>query len=191
MFDGGMTFPQVEAKFFEGAGTGNLKISWTQGVSFNSEFSVEKLKVDQLTQVFTRDISLSGRLEGKFNVTGEAPNVGALLDKPSIQGNFEVKDGTVGNVDLVQVMRSPGSVGGQSKFSDLTGQLRVADGVIRYEKLKLVGGVLLASGNVNVVIANSALSGGVTSEIKSSVAQDRASFSISGKVSRPALRRGG
>ena len=88
-------------------------------------------------------------------------------------------------------MRSPGSVGGQSKFSDLSGQLRVSDGVIHYEKLKLTGGVLLANGNVHVVLSNSTLSGGVNSEIRSSVAQDRASFSVGGKVSRPALRRGG
>ena len=191
MFDGGMIFPNVEAKLFEGTASGSLKISWTQGISFNAELGVEKIKVDQLTQVFTRDVSLSGKLEGRFTATGEAATIGAVLDKPSIQGNFEVKDGTIGNVDLVQVMRSPGSVGGQSKFSDLTGQLRVADGVVHYEKLKLVGGVLLANGNVNVALANSTLSGGVNSEIRSSVAQDRAAFSVGGKVSRPALRRGG
>ena len=191
MFDEGMVFPQIDAKLFEGTATGNLKISWKQGLSFNGEFGVEKLKVDQLTQVFTRDISLSGKLEGKFAASGEAATVGALLDKPNIQGNFDVKEGTVGNVDLVQVMRSPGSVGGQSKFSELTGQLRVSDGVIRYEKLKLTGGVLLANGNVNVSLANSTLSGGVNSEIRSSVAQDRAAFTVGGKVSRPALRRGG
>jgi hypothetical protein len=190
MFDGGMIFPEVDVKLFEGSGSGNVKISWKQGLSFNGELAVEKIKVDQMTQVFTRDISLSGRLEGKFAAAGESTTVGTLLDKPNIQGNFDVKDGAIGNVDLVQVMRSPGSVGGQSKFSDLTGQLRVADGVIHFEKLKFVGGVLLANGNVNVVTATSALSGGVNSEIRSTVAQDRAAFSVGGKVSRPALRRG-
>ncbi len=191
MFEGGMIFPQVDMKLFEGTGSGNLKISWKQGFSFNGELGVEKLKLDQITQVFTRDVSLSGKLEGRFTASGEAATVGALLDKPTIQGNFEVKEGAVGNVDLVQVMRSPGSVGGQSKFSDLTGQLRVSEGIIRYEKMKFVGGVLLANGTVNVVVASSALSGNVNSEIRSSVAQDRAAFSVGGKVSRPALRRGG
>ena len=189
MFDEGLIFPQVEAKFFEGSATGNLKILWKQGVSFNGELAIEKLKVDQLFQAFTRDISLSGKLAGNFVFSGEAATVGAAFDKPVIQGNFEVKDGTVGSVDLVQLMRSPGSVGGQSKFTELSGQLRVADGAIRYEKLKLVGGVLLANGNVNVTLSNSTLSGAVTSEIRSSVAQDRASFIVGGKVSRPVLRR--
>ena len=191
MFDGGMAFPVVEAKLFEGSATGSMKVSWKQGVSFKGEFVLEKVRVDQLTAVFTRDISLSGKLDGKFSVSGEAPTIGALLDKPTIQGEFELKEGTLGNVDLVQVIRSPGSVGGQSKFSDLTGQLRVVDGFIRYEKLKLIGGVLLANGNVSVSLATGALTGSLNSEIRSSVAQDRASFSIGGKVSRPALQRGG
>jgi hypothetical protein len=185
----GLTFPQVEGKLFEGSATGNLSIDWRQGLAFNSEFSVEKIKVDQLTSVFTRDVTLNGRLDGQFTAAGSAPTIGEIFDAPVIQGTFAVKDGSIGNVDLVQVMRSPGSVGGQSKFSELTGHLRIADGVIRYEKLKLTGGVLLANGNVNVVNSNSALSGSVSAEIRSSVAQDRGTFSVTGKVARPALKR--
>jgi hypothetical protein len=185
-----MTFPKVEASLFEGTGSGSLRVEWKNGVSFNSEFSVEKIKVDQLTEVFTRDVSLGGRLDGQFTAAGSAATLGALLNAPVIQGNFQVKDGAIGNIDLVQAMRSPGSVGGQSKFADLTGQLRVSDGVIRYEKLKFAGGVLFANGNISVVNASSALSGGVSAEIRSSVAQDRANFIVSGKVSRPSLKRG-
>ena len=185
-----MTFPNVEFKAFEGSGVGNLRAEWKNGISFNSEFSLEKIKVDQLAEVFTRDVALSGRLDGQFTAAGTASTLSALLDAPQIQGTFLVKDGAVGNVDLVQAMRSPGSVGGQSKFAELSGQLRIGEGVIRYEKLKLAGGVLLASGNVNVVNVTSVLSGSVNAEIRSTVAQDRANFIVTGKVSRPALKRG-
>lgn len=185
-----IVFPQVEAKLLEGSATGNLKAEWKNGVSFSSEFSVEKLKVDQLTDVFTRDVALSGRLEGQFTATATAATIGTLLEAPVVQGNFIVREGAVGNADLVQAMRSPGSVGGQTKFAELTGQLRLADGVIHYDKLKLTGGVLLANGNVSVNLANSSLSGGVNAEIRSNVAQDRANFVLSGNVARPSLKRG-
>ncbi len=185
-----MTFPQVEAKLLEGSANGSVKIDWKAGVTVSSEFTAEKIKVDQLTDVFTRDVSLAGRLEGQFTLQSSGPSVGELLDRPAIQGNFTVKEGAVGNIDLVQAMRSPGSVGGQSKFAELSGQLRVADGVIHYEKLKFAGGVLFANGSVSVNYASSALSGNVSSEIRSSVAQDRANFNVSGKVSRPVLKRG-
>jgi hypothetical protein len=136
-------------------------------------------------------VALKGRLEGQFTASGGGISIAELFDLLTVQGVFMVKEGSIGNVDLVQVMRSPGSVGGQSKFAELTGQLRIADGVIRYEKLKLTGGVLLASGNVNVVNSSSALSGSVNAEIRSTVAQDRGTFSVTGKVARPALKRGG
>ena len=191
MSAGGLTFPQVDVKLLEGSATGNLRVDWKQSLSFASEFSVDKIKVDQFTAVFTRDVALGGRMEGQFSLSGSAASVGDLLDKPVAQGVFMVREGSIGNVDLVQVMRSPGSVGGQSKFAELSGQLRVADGVIQYEKLKLTGGVLLANGNVRVVLSNSTISGGVSAEIRSSVAQDRGSFNVTGKVARPALKRGG
>ncbi|MEO8102066.1 MAG: AsmA-like C-terminal region-containing protein [Betaproteobacteria bacterium] len=186
-----MTFPQVDAKLFEGSATGNLRVDWKQGPTFSTEFTAEKIKVDQLTDVFTRDVALNGRLEGQFTASGGALTIAELFDKLTVQGVFVVKDGSIGNVDLVQVMRSPGSVGGQSKFAELNGQLRIADGVIHYDKLKLTGGVLLANGNVNVVNSNSTLSGSVNAEIRSSVAQDRGTFNVTGKVARPALKRGG
>jgi hypothetical protein len=186
----GMSFPQVEVQVFEGGVTGNLRVDWKQGIAFNSEFAAEKIKVDQLTDVFTRDVALKGRLEGQFTASGNAASLGELFDQLAVQGAFVVKEGSIGNVDLVQVMRSPGSVGGQTKFAELNGQLRVADGMIRYEKLKLTGGVLLASGNVGVMSSSSVLSGSVNAEIRSTVAQDRGNFNVTGKVARPALKRG-
>lgn len=185
-----LSFPQVDMKLLEGTAVGTFKADWKQGISFSSEMTLEKIKVDQLAEVFTRDVALNGRLEGQFTASGSAAKLGDLFDMPSVQGGFLVREGSIGNADLVQVMRSPGSVGGQTKFAEMTGQLRVADGVIHYEKLKLVGGVLLANGNVSVVNKDSSLSGSISAEIRSSVAQDRANFSLSGKVARPSLRRG-
>lgn len=188
-----MILPDVKAKFFDGSATGALKIDWKQGINVSGNLNVQRIKLDQLTEVFTRAVSLGGRLDGEFTVAALAGSVSAILDQPKIQGNFVVKEGSIGNADLVQVMRSTdgNAVGGQSKFSDLTGQLKVGDGVIRYERLKLAGGVLLANGNVNVVYSTGALSGSVGSEIRSNVAQDRAIFSVSGNVARPVLKRGG
>ena len=188
-----MVFTEVNAKLLDGSSTGSLKIDWKQGMSLTGNFSVKKIKLDQAAELFTRGVSLSGRLDGEYAIAALAGSVGNLLEQPKIQGNFSVREGSIGNVDLVQVLRSQdgSGQGGQSKFSELTGQLRAADGVIHYEKMKLVGGVLLANGNIHVVYATGALSGSVGAEIRSNVAQDRANFSISGNVARPALKRGG
>ncbi len=188
-----INFPQLEIKLLEGSGTGSLRADWRQGINFSAGMTLQKIKLDQLAAVFTRNIGMSGRMDGEFSVSASAPALGSVLDRPKIQGNFVLKDGAISNIDLVQAMRSPdsGGRGGQSKFTELTGQLNATDGVIRYEKLKFSGGVLLANGNVVVGYDKGALSGNIVSEIRSKVAQDRAAFGLSGSVSRPVLKRGG
>lgn len=185
-----LNFPKVEVKSFEGTAVGSLKADFKGGYTVNAEWNAERIKVDQLTEVFTRDIALTGRMDGQFTLAASAPTLMELLDKPAINGTFTVKEGAIGNVDVVQAMRTPGSVGGQTKFAELVGSLRVSDGVVRYEKLKLSGGVLAANGAVSVVMSNGNLSGGFGAEIRSTVAQDRASFVVSGKTARPVVKRG-
>ena len=188
-----INFPQLEVKLLEGAAIGSLRADWREGIKFSADMKVQKIKLDQLAAVFTQNIGLSGRLDGEFSVSASAAALGILLNQPKIQGNFVLRDGAIGNVDLVQAMRSPdsGGRGGQSKFTELSGQLNVADRVLRFEKLKFTGGVLLANGNVNVGFEKGVLSGNINSEIRSKVAQDRAAFGISGNVARPLLKRGG
>ncbi len=188
-----LLFPQFDAQLLEGSIVGSLNASWKDGVKFNSNFTAQKIRVNQLAEVFTRDVALTGKMGGEFSASGSAPTLGALLAKPNLVGNFKVVDGSISNADLVQAMRSPesGGRGGQSKFTELIGQLRLADGVLHFEKMKLAGGVLLANGNVSVVNGSGALSGTINSEIRSTVAQDRAVFTISGNVARPLLKRPG
>jgi hypothetical protein len=195
--DNQIVFPEMEAKLLEGSGKGNLKITLPSAaqskgqLAAQAEFSVERVKVDQLVGTFTRDIAVSGRMEGTFAATASASSIGALLDSPTIAGAFQVREGTMSNVDLVQAMRNPGSVGGQTKYAELTSKLRLNDNVLRLEGLKLSGGVLFAGGNVGIALGKGTLSGSVTAEIRSNVAQDRAVFGLSGTVARPTLKRGG
>ena len=79
---------------------------------------------------------------------------------------------------------------GVTKFAELTGEFGAGDGRVTYRNLNLQGGVLRGGGNIDIA-ANGALSGRVLVEIRSNVAQDRATFAVSGNVARPSLRRGG
>jgi AsmA-like C-terminal region len=183
--------PEFEAGFLNGNVNGSLRADWKSGVNVSAESTVKKVNLAKLFDFYTRDIQINGRMEGAFSITSSAPTIGELLKSPHIQGNFAVKDGSVSNLDLVQAMRSPDSAGrgGATKYTELVGALQINAGEIRYSKLKMAGGVLSASGDV-AVLANEALTGRLVVEIRSSVAQDRGSFAISGTVAKPQLRRG-
>ena len=184
--------PEFEAGFLNGNVNGSLRADWKSGVNFSAETTGKQINLAKLFDFYTHDIQINGRMEGAFSISGSAPTIGGLLKSPRIQGNFAVKDGSFSNVDLVQAMRSPESGargGGATKYAELIGTLQINAGEIRYSKLKMAGGVLSASGDVTV-LANEALTGRFIAEIRSSVAQDRGSFALSGSVAKPQVRRG-
>lgn len=188
-----LSLPAIEARMMGGTATGQLRADWKQHLVLQADITSSHINLEELASVFTRDITLSGKMNGTFNVNATASTLGALLDRPQVRGTFEVKDGALSNADLVQAMRSSDSAGrgGQTKFGELTGQLRAGDGLVRFEQVKLAGGVLLANGNITVNNGSGTLAGNVGAEIRSTVAQDRASFGVSGTVARPILKRGG
>jgi hypothetical protein len=92
----------------------------------------------------------------------------------------------------VAVMQSDsaGVRAGVTKFAELTGEFSSVNRGASYRNVNLQGGVLRGAGQVDIG-NNSTLNGRVNLEIRSQVAQDRGSFSISGTVPRPLVKRGG
>ncbi|MDX2217632.1 MAG: hypothetical protein SF172_01235 [Burkholderiales bacterium] len=185
-----LIFPEIAGTAYFGSFTGSLKADWASGINVNAEISTKDVSLAPLFETFTKDVAISGRMEGAFSITASSPTLGGLLKAPNIVGNYTVKEGSVSNVDLVQAMRTEGGGrGGATKFAELAGGLAVSGGEVRYNKLRLQGGVILANGEV-VVGASDQLGGRIGVELRSSVAQDRGSFGISGTVQKPTLKRG-
>ncbi len=184
--------PEFEASMMEGKVNGTLRVNWSSGVKLESDLAVEKMSAKELVSVFTKDISVTGKLDGNFSVASEGPTIETMFQSPRAQGKFRLADGSVSNVDLVAVMQSDsaGQRAGVTKFQELTGEYAGADHRTAYRTVALQGGVLHGNGAVDIG-ANSALSGHVALEIRSQVAQDRGSFNITGTVARPVIKRGG
>ena len=175
----------------EGKVQGTLRVSWVSGVKLESDLSVTKVNAKELMAAFTKDISVTGKLDGNFNLLAEGASVETLFQSPRAQGKFRIADGSVSNVDLVAVMQSDaaGQRAGVTKFIELTGEYAGAEHRASYKNIALQGGVLRGNGALDIG-ANSALNGRLALEIRSQVAQDRGSFIISGTVARPIIRRG-
>ena len=171
---------------------GTLQVSWGPAVKLVSDLSLARVRADQLVGAFTRDIAVTGKVEGNFTVSAEAATLAALLAAPRVQGKFRLADGSISNADLVAAMQSADAAGraGVTKFAELTGEFGAGDGRTSYRNLNLQGGVLRGGGAIDIA-HNGALSGRLSVEIRSNVAQDRGGFSVTGTVAKPILRRGG
>ncbi|MBC8022819.1 MAG: hypothetical protein H7Y14_06850, partial [Burkholderiales bacterium] len=184
--------PEFEANTMDGKVSGTLKVTWGTGVRLESDLAIAKVSAKELIAAFTKDIAITGRLDGNFQVASEGANAETLLKAPRAQGKFRIAEGTLSNVDLVAVMQSDaaGQRAGVTKFAELTGEYSGAENRSAYRNVVLQGGVL--RGNASLEVGqSSALSGRATLEIRSQVAQDRGSFNVTGTVARPIIRRGG
>jgi len=187
-----LVVPEFEADAAEGKVNGTLRVNWAQGVRLESDLSLARINSKELVAAFTKDIAVTGKLEGNFSFVSEGPSLEELFTTTRAQGKFRVGEGTVSNVDLVAVMQSDaaGTRAGVTKFAELTGEMSSSNRTAAYRNINLQGGVLRGNGAVDVG-ANSNLSGRLNLEIRSQVAQDRGTFAVSGTVGRPIIRRGG
>ena len=184
--------PEFEGTALDGKITGSLKVTWGPGVRLESDLALAKVSAKELVSTFTKDIAVTGRLDGNFLVTAEGASPEVLFAAPRAQGKFRISEGSVSNIDLVAVMQSDaaGSRAGVTKFAELSGEYSGAEHRAAYRNVSLQGGVLRGNGSWEIG-QTSALNGRATLEIRSQVAQDRGSFNVTGTVSRPIIRRGG
>jgi uncharacterized protein involved in outer membrane biogenesis len=187
-----LVVPEFEASALEGKVNGTLKVDWSSDVKLESDLSLAKVDVSQVVGAFTKDISVTGKLDGNFSIAAEGPTVDTLFQAPRAQGRFRIADGSVSNIDLVAVMQSDaaGQRAGVTKFIELTGEYAGLEHRASYKQFALQSGVLRGNGALEIG-TNSGLAGHLALEIRSQVAQDRGSFSVSGTVGRPIVKRGG
>jgi hypothetical protein len=184
--------PELDGVAMDGKVTGSMKVSWGNGVRIESDLALAKVSAKELVATFTKDIAVTGRLDGNFLIVAEGSSPETVFHAPRANGKFRISDGSVSNIDLVAVMQSDaaGSRAGVTKFAELAGEYAGAEQRAAYRNVALQGGVLRGNGSFEVG-QSSALSGRATLEIRSQVAQDRGSFNVTGTVSRPIIRRGG
>jgi hypothetical protein len=193
MANGEILVPEFEAQILEGKVNGTLRVNWASGpIKLESDLALARVGAKELVASFTKDISVTGKLDGNFSLSAEAPTIAELLNSPRTQGKFRLVEGSISNVDLVAVMQSDaaGQRAGVTKFAELTGEFGSSDKRANFRSVNLQGGVLRGNGAVDLS-QTSALSGHLQLEIRSQVAQDRGSFSVSGTVGRPIIKRGG
>jgi hypothetical protein len=187
-----LVVPEFEATTMEGKVNGTLKVDWSSGVKLESDLALAKIDAKELVGGFTKDISVTGRLDGNFSLAAEGTSLDNLFAAPRASGRFKISDGSVSNVDLVAVMQSDaaGQRAGVTKFIELTGEYAGVEHRASYKNIALQSGVLRGNGALEIA-NNSGLAGHVNLEIRSQVAQDRGAFSIAGTVARPNVKRGG
>lgn len=171
---------------------GSGRMGWEEGWQAALDIELKRINLADAMALFTHDIHMAGELEAKAVISSEAADMAGLLAAPQVRATFLVRDGLLGNVDMVRAINAPARStvsGGQTRFNDFSGYLQLAKGVYQYRQLRLSMGMLSASGAVEIQ-PDKMISGTVASELKSKTTAIRVPLTVSGSLATPTLRGG-
>lgn len=184
-----LTLPSIAARLYGGQITGKAEADLSKGVRVAGQANASGVDIAPLLAALKVKASLSGRLEASGPFSAQAAKPAALADAFNADVAFKVADGVMHGFDLATAARSlikGGSSGGQTRFDQLSGNVRVAGRTIRASNLRVTSGALDAKGNVNVSAAK-ALDGRVDVELKGTGGLVGVPLAVSGTVANPVL----
>ncbi len=181
---------EFRALLYGGAAKGSAMIKWGGPWSIEGQVSSERVALQELMPVFTRDAKSSGQLETALRYSMAAPDLVTLFDTPRIDGTFVIRKGDLDGVDLVRALQMGGRQnvqGGATRFEEISGVVGVAGGRYQYRNLKLAAGLLSATGSLEV-FASKDVYGRAFVELRSQAAQIRGNFIIDGNLKAVILK---
>ena len=179
-----LTLREFDARAFDGALTGNARLSWRDGWSFEGELVAKRMDAAKLAA----PVLSGGQFEGKgvYRMRAAAPE--KLMATARLEGSFSVQKGIVARVDLTRTLQGTMGSGGSTQFSEMTGSAVADASRIQLRQIRLSAGLLSANGAADVDERKN-LSGRLQIELRSQAAQFRANLAISGTLAQPQFRR--
>ena len=185
-----ITVEKFEALLYSGVAKGSAIINWGGAWSVEGDVTTERISLQELMALFTREAKSTGQLESRFRYSLASQGLATLFDSPRVEGSFDIKKGDLDGVDLVRALQSGGrgvTQGGATRFEEISGTLALSNGRYQYRNLKLSSGLLSAAGTFEVS-PNKDASGRISIELKSQAAQIKGNFSVDGNLKAIVLR---
>lgn len=187
---GGMRISEIEGRLYSGKAKGSATIKWGDLWSAEGDFDIENVLLAGAMPALTKDMELTGKLDAKTIYSMQARDLGTLFDNPRIKASFNVRDGSIGNIDLARAIqpRATETTGGKTLFAGLSGNMTLDGKHYQYRQMKLAAGLLSASGEADIM-PDKQLSGKTSVEMKLPSSTVRARLTLSGDLKQPVLRR--
>ncbi len=181
---------KFESLLYGGAAQGSALIVWGGPWSLDGDVATERISLQELMAVFTRDAKATGHVESRLRYSMSSQNLATMFDSPKVDGTFTIKRGNLDGVDLVRALQSGGrgvTQGGATRFEDISGVLNLTGGRYQYRNMRLAAG-LLSAGGAFEVSPNKDVSGRISVELRSQAAQIKGNFIVDGDLKAVVLK---
>ncbi|MBU1214852.1 MAG: hypothetical protein KKA63_06390 [Gammaproteobacteria bacterium] len=173
----------LDAHAYGGIWSGKGKLNWSRGWKFEANVQAKTMELSELFPQY----GLSGEVFVDGELSASSSSLSNLAKSLRIDASFEAKRGVINGIDMVETARLVSHehlVGGRTHFDELNGSFVAEDGYIRFRSVRIVSGMLKASGTFEAA-ADGRLTGAFNSEIK--MRSGNNPLSLSGSLAEPRL----
>ena len=181
-------FPDVSAKLYGGAATGDVTLAWDKGVSIKGKLVLKQVELSEPVALLSPKTRVSGRLDAKPTFSAAAETSDQLDDTLRLESPFTVHNGALHGFDIAAAATSLGkqSRGGQTRFDQLEGRVTQERRSYRFSDLRIASGALAARGTVSIS-PSKALSGQLSASAAGFGPAVSIPLSIGGTLDSPLL----
>lgn len=187
----GLLLPDIRASLYDGTVTGKLALGWKSDWTIAGLFEVKQVEIKPVVALFTRDTNISGRLSANPVIDMRAPSASQLADLVNVETEFRVENGILYKVNLSAAPKAlldkDAIRGGQTRFNEFSGYLRVDQFGYQLSNLKISSGVLSAAGHL-LISPKQELDGRIEAAVKGTGSLISTPLAVSGTVEDPVLR---
>ncbi len=183
-----LDIPKIDVALYGGTLTGHAVMSWAKGWRTSGKLQVNNLSVKEPSSMVSKSVYLSGNLSGDGGFSAAAKDASALAANLGADFKFNVKNGVLHGLDLVELasLLTKQSGGGETQFDEFSGVFNVKGKQYALHDINLRSGLLAASGQVKVK-ADKTLDGVVEVELKKGVSLAAIPLQVSGTVAKPSV----
>ncbi len=187
---GRLDLRDLHAELYGGSLSGEMGVDRGKSV-LDARLAAQGINMRPLVEALTNEVLFAGRMEGSAVLTMNLDRLERFPENLRLRGDFHLRDGTLSKVDLAQVAsNSARGDGGVTRFSDLTGTLRVNASGYRFGELKMSSGSLKAEGRIHMTPALR-LNGMLDVDVKGTAGLVSMPLVVSGTLDQPQVRVSG
>ncbi len=143
-----------EARLFDGVVRGATILRAGAPLAMAGELAFARINAKRFGEALGIGDQFEGETTGKLKFSASSETWADMLLALRADGDFTISRGSLGGIDLPEAVRrvsvTPATLGGATRFEELSGTIKVTPEGFQFSRLLLNAGLMLSTGQINV-----------------------------------------
>jgi len=145
---------RLEGRIFDGVLRGSSILRIGNKAAVTGDIAFERINTAALVAALGFNGRIGGEAKGKLSFSSSADSLPDAIARSQAGGSFTIHRGHLGGLDLAEAVRRfsvvPLTLGGATRFEELSGVVTLTPGALRLSRLNLSAGLMHATGQIEV-----------------------------------------